>query len=586
MVQKNMDEVLDNTRSAIRLTGNLEAEDTFASISIAQIFGEIDALANTMSSDLPMIAVAAQKKSVDYRDAKKLLGILRKLDDKASKFALYRRIRPVLKGRLAYLKTVRYADGKKLLALNNSGLIIALYQTVLGREPEQIEIDNGLLFLTGAGIHKLDLIDTILASNEARERAVRLKGLSGHRMLLRIRRAIFKSSYVNIRSLLQYNNIDFVAVLYRTVLRREPDAEAIANGVKFLSKFGNHKIDLITSVVKSEEAKRYNVKIKGLKTRKFLLRCKREIYRTPVLGYFVRWLVNMVMLPRRMNYMVTSIESLQSDQNEKYTDLTEQVTQFASLTDSLSLEIAGVISKLDAEKQASEQQAVKNKAILDDFYVGYNENLLPDSRESVKNGVQIYVDRLNSIYPVSERENLVVVDLGCGECEWVELLRENQYGAIGVDSNSRVVSKVRNTLPLIPIVESGALEYLRSCEDNSVDVLTSFHMVEHLELMELMELLRECKRVLKDDGILIAETPNPQNIMIATYYFNLDPTHKKPIPHELLSFIIQNAGFKKTETVFRNPLNFEPYEYRADDPIKDIVFRFNLEQAYAIWAVK
>ena len=45
------------------------------------------------------------------------------------------------------------------------------------------------------------------------------------------------------------------------------------------------------------------------------------------------------------------------------------------------------------------------------------------------------------------------------------------------------------------------------------------------------------------------ETPNPENIIVATRNFYLDPTHQRPIPAELLSFISEYYGFARVKTV-------------------------------------
>ncbi|ARU49524.1 hypothetical protein Sdiek1_2374 [Sulfurospirillum diekertiae] len=45
------------------------------------------------------------------------------------------------------------------------------------------------------------------------------------------------------------------------------------------------------------------------------------------------------------------------------------------------------------------------------------------------------------------------------------------------------------------------------------------------------------------------ETPNPENIKVATENFYLDPTHIKPIPSKLLSFLPEFYGYNRTKTL-------------------------------------
>jgi O-antigen chain-terminating methyltransferase len=177
-------------------------------------------------------------------------------------------------------------------------------------------------------------------------------------------------------------------------------------------------------------------------------------------------------------------------------------------------------------------------------------------------------------------------DLGCSTCEWVELLNGNGYPAIGVDNNSKVVEKVKTDYPAINIIEADACLFLEQLLENSVDFISTLHVAEHFETYRLMEFIKQCRRVLKPGGMLIIETPNPQNILTSTYYFNLDPTHKKPIPPELLEFFISESGMRKLERVLLYPLNYCPCECRDDDPLRHIIYRFNMEQSYAVIAVK
>ena len=395
--------------------------------------------------------------------------------------------------------------------------------------------------------------------------------------------------FVNGNELLQYDDEAFIVAVYKTLLQREPEKEALENGLLFLSKTENKKIDFIYSVLDSSEGKNQNIKIKGLEKKRAFLACKRKIYKIPLIGYLVRWGVNLILLPKRfgdlrrgfdfINYQIKLL-NLRTDNIEKQLQWLKdnQKNMFAEMKTEIEItyneqeknrmvlqKIEEQIKELEKIEQVLDGEKRRNKEILDEFYVKYNEELLPDSRENVMQKSQIYIERLNQYFNQEQKENLRIVDLGCGECEWLELLQKNGYMATGIDSNTKVVKKVRENFPQFKIEEENAFNYLKQCENKSLNVITSFHMVEHLEIIEIIELIQEAFRVLKKDGVLILETPNPQNILIASYYFYLNPTHKKPLPPELLEFLVKQNGFSKVEKILLHPLNFEPYEYKKEE---------------------
>jgi predicted SAM-dependent methyltransferase len=53
--------------------------------------------------------------------------------------------------------------------------------------------------------------------------------------------------------------------------------------------------------------------------------------------------------------------------------------------------------------------------------------------------------------------------------------------------------------------------------DNSVSMIYSSHVLEHLKIRELFKLICECKRILKPDGIFSASVPNAR-IYIEAYH--------------------------------------------------------------------
>jgi O-antigen chain-terminating methyltransferase len=94
-----------------------------------------------------------------------------------------------------------------------------------------------------------------------------------------------------------------------------------------------------------------------------------------------------------------------------------------------------------------------------------------------------------------------------------------------------------------------AIAGLKECADQSQSVVSGFHLAEHLPFEVLQTLVSESLRVLKPGGILILETPNPENIVVGTANFYLDPTHKQPIPPLLLSFLAEHSGFTQVKVI-------------------------------------
>lgn len=167
------------------------------------------------------------------------------------------------------------------------------------------------------------------------------------------------------------------------------------------------------------------------------------------------------------------------------------------------------------------------------------------SRALIKKRLQVYVPFLMpllGLYPHSP-----VVDLGCGRGEWLELVTECGFAAYGVDMDDGMLASCHELGLLAE--NKDLIAALRDLPDESQTVVSAFHVVEHIPFETLMELVREAFRVLKPAGLLILETPNPENISVGTTNFYLDPTHERPIPPALLSFLPEYAGFYRTKVL-------------------------------------
>jgi len=180
--------------------------------------------------------------------------------------------------------------------------------------------------------------------------------------------------------------------------------------------------------------------------------------------------------------------------------------------------------------------------MTDTFYRAF-EDRHRGPRELIKSRLRVYVpffEPLKALY-----ENCKAVDLGCGRGEWLELLREFDFDATGVDLDDGMLAACR-ALGL-PAEQGEAIAFLRAMPDASLTIVSGFHIAEHIPFPDLQVLVQEALRVLQPAGLLILETPNPENIVVGTANFYLDPTHQRPLPPLLMSFLPEHYGFARTK---------------------------------------
>ena len=166
------------------------------------------------------------------------------------------------------------------------------------------------------------------------------------------------------------------------------------------------------------------------------------------------------------------------------------------------------------------------------------EDLQRGSFEEITKRLEVYLPDL----PNGEEP---VVDIGCGRGEWLELLRAKGITAYGVDSNPEVAT--RAAARGLDVRTANGLDHLRDAGERTLSAVTAFHVAEHLPLDALIELIDLSLRALRPGGKLVLETPNPANVSVGASTFWLDPTHIRPLPSDLLSFLVRSRGFADVE---------------------------------------
>ena len=172
------------------------------------------------------------------------------------------------------------------------------------------------------------------------------------------------------------------------------------------------------------------------------------------------------------------------------------------------------------------------------------------------------------------RERSRVLDLSSGRGTFLELMREHGIGAYGVDQDDRMIAEARTRG--LEVSQGDAAEHLRELGDGTIDGLYAQHLAEHVLPGELVEILRQCRRVLAPGSPVVFVTPNPATLSVGAHTFWTDPGHLRPIPAELFRFLLEVEGYRDVQVVtFAAPEGRRLDERAADGAMRENVRLLN-----------
>lgn len=207
-------------------------------------------------------------------------------------------------------------------------------------------------------------------------------------------------------------------------------------------------------------------------------------------------------------------------------------------------------------KPADNLSDSSQEAYWDEFYKRFEDRFRGDPTSIMERLTVRYRTKLSelcAVLPDSESavSPPVLIDLGCGRGEFLNLARDVGFKTIGIDI---LAAMVRETALQGHETHLGDLYfYLKTCPASSVDALTMFHVIEHCPAKYVLKIFREAARVLKPGGVFIVETPSVFSLWVTARQFYLDPTHTHPVHPDYVAFVAQDSGFSKSEC-----FEFEP----------------------------
>lgn len=182
------------------------------------------------------------------------------------------------------------------------------------------------------------------------------------------------------------------------------------------------------------------------------------------------------------------------------------------------------------------------------YYLAFEE-AHRGSESAIRAHQQRYLAALASL-PEALLE-LPVLDLGCGRGEWLQLLGEHGFHGRGVDSNAMMVARGRSQG--LEVEEADVLAVLQQLPTASVAAVSAFHLIEHLPFEVLFAMLEQVARVLAPGGLIMLETPNPENVLVGSHTFYHDFSHRNPVTPVAAEFLLAYLGFEERELWRLNP---------------------------------
>tara|TARA_B100001093_G_scaffold482423_1_gene514063 strand:- start:13964 stop:15229 length:1266 start_codon:yes stop_codon:yes gene_type:complete len=374
-----------------------------------------------------------------------------------------------------------------------------------------------------------------------------------------------------IQLVLNKNGKEFVTAAYLFVLKRMPDEVGLIENIEKLTNYKKTKIEILYQLAISKEAKKINVFFPAILWRFYL-------FKIPVLGKIFRYfnlLSDRISLSNsrienlqeevsvldtktdrlnaNVNDLIVSIENMKIDSNKSLDNLNNDFrltfenlnNDFRKSLISFERKSSKIVNQNLDQLKDFVYNATSPPRLSNELYLNLEEQLR-GSREEIIKRLGFYIDFL----PAKE-SHPHILDLGCGRGEWLEVLNGLGFSSVGIDENSVMVRNCTDRG--LHAIHGDALNHISELEPYSLDLITAFHLIEHLTLPALTKLFENAHKALKNGGMLFIETPNPENLTVGAYTFHFDPSHQKPIPPILAQFYAENLGFSNAEIYRLHP---------------------------------
>jgi SAM-dependent methyltransferase len=206
-------------------------------------------------------------------------------------------------------------------------------------------------------------------------------------------------------------------------------------------------------------------------------------------------------------------------------------------------------SPADAATVAPQATPAAAPAAMPDSFYWRFEAALRGSPESIKAKLEQYRDLATELRETASGSPLWL-DLGCGEGQFLSMLRDWGWRVLGMDISPQAVRACLDGG--FDAVEGSLPDFLASYDGEPPHGMSAIQVVEHLDPATWLPLLQLARTVLAPGGGFVIETIYPLNVDALAAWFFGDITHTWPANPETLKVMAGFAGFDRVDVRLMN----------------------------------
>jgi O-antigen chain-terminating methyltransferase len=200
------------------------------------------------------------------------------------------------------------------------------------------------------------------------------------------------------------------------------------------------------------------------------------------------------------------------------------------------------------------QVASQKDRLMDHAYFRF-ENQYRLSRDVIKKRQEIYVPIFSEAHAALAGADPtappVILDLGCGRGEFLELLKEAGLPGKGIDLNEDMIHVCQEQG--LDVEQGNFFDYLHAQPDDSLGGILACQVIEHLSVEDMIEFVKLCHQKLQKGAQAVFETVNPLSIVVSATNFYMDLSHIRQVHPTAFQFLADAIGFSNTQIRFLEP---------------------------------